>query len=533
MSHVYDYIVVGAGSAGCVVANRLSTDPKHRVLLLEAGGKDWNPWIHIPVGYYRTMYHPDISWGYETEPDSGVNNRVMIWPRGRVLGGSSSINGLLYVRGQHQDYDHWRQLGNEGWGWDDVLPFFKKSESYERGGNALRGGDGPLSVSDIADRRPVCEAFLKACEEVGIPQNEDYNGETQDGAGYYQTTSRNGRRCSAAVAYLNPVKSRKNLHVKTRTLASKLELTDGRARGITYLHGGTEYRAEATREIVLCGGAINSPQLLQLSGIGPAEHLRSVGISVQHDLPGVGDDLQDHFQVRAIYELDGLESLNTDVGNPLKRIAMGLQYALTRSGPLTVSAGQVYVFTKTRKELETPDIQFHFIPFSAEKPGQMLHPFPGVTSSICQLRPESRGSIMVTSGNARDYPSIKPNYLSTEGDRRTIIDGMKLNRKISQSPAFRKYLKNEYEPGLDRADDESLLAYAREKGGTIFHPTSTCRMGTDPKAVVDDRLRVHGIAGLRVADCSIMPTVVSGNTTAPAMMIGEKASALILEDNRN
>ena len=331
MSHVYDYIVVGAGSAGCVVANRLSTDPKHRVLLLEAGGKDWNPWIHIPVGYYRTMYHPDISWGYETEPDAGVNNRVMIWPRGRVLGGSSSINGLLYVRGQHQDYDHWRQLGNEGWGWDDVLPFFKKSESYERGGSALRGGDGPLSVSDIADRRPVCEAFLKACEEVGIPQNEDYNGATQDGAGYYQTTSRNGRRCSAAVAYLNPIKSRKNLHVKTRALASKLELKDGRARGITYLRDGIEYRAEATREIVLCGGAINSPQLLQLSGIGPAEHLRSVGIPVQRDLPGVGDDLQDHFQVRAIYELDGLESLNTDVGNPLKRIAMGLQYVPQRS----------------------------------------------------------------------------------------------------------------------------------------------------------------------------------------------------------
>lgn len=532
MSEVYDYIVVGAGSAGCVVANRLSADPKNRVLLLEAGGKDRNPWIHVPVGYYRTMYHPDISWGYETEPDAGVNDRVMVWPRGRVLGGSSSINGLLYVRGQHQDYDHWRQLGNEGWGWDDVLPFFKKSESYERGGNDFRGGDGPLSVSDIADRRPVCEAFLDACEEVGIPRNEDYNGAVQDGAGYYQTTSRNGRRCSAAVAYLNPIKSRKNLHIETRALASKLEMTDGRASGITYLRDGIEYKAEASREIVLCGGAINSPQLLQLSGIGPAEHLRSVGIPVQHELPGVGDDLQDHFQVRAIYELDGLESLNTDVGNPLKRIAMGLQYALTRKGPLTISAGQVYVFTKTRAELETPDIQFHFIPFSADKPGQLLHPFPGVTSSICQLRPESRGSIMVKSGDPHDYPSIKPNYLSTEGDRRTIIDGMKLNRKISQSPAFSKHLKAEYEPGLDRADDDGLLAYAREKGGTIFHPTSTCRMGADPKAVVDARLRVHGIAGLRVADCSIMPTVVSGNTNAPAMMIGEKASAMILEDNR-
>lgn len=532
MSERYDYIVVGAGSAGCAVANRLSADPKNKVLLLEAGGKDLNPWIHIPVGYYRTMYHPDLSWGYETEPDPGIGGRSIVWPRGRVLGGSSAINGLLYVRGQKEDYDHWRQLGNAGWGWEDVLPYFKRSENFERGGDEHRGDSGPLAVSDISDRRPVCEAFLEACEQSGIPRNSDYNGATQDGCGYYQTTSRNGRRCSAAVAYLNPVKNRPNLRIETRALASGVVVENGRAVALKYTQHGVEKVAHVDGEIVLSGGAINSPQLLQLSGIGDGERLKALGIPVVKDLPGVGMDLQDHFQVRAIYELDGLSSLNTDVANPLKRVLMGIQYALTRSGPLTISAGQVFVFTKTRPELATPDIQFHFIPFSADKPGKLLHPFPGVTCSVCQLRPESRGEIFIKSADPREYPSIKPNYLATEGDRRTMLDGLKLMRRVAAAPAFRRHVKREVEPGDARTADEDLLGYIRERGGTIFHPASTCRMGQDDRAVVDERLRVRGISGLRVADCSIMPTVVSGNTNAPAIMIGEKVSDMILEDAR-
>jgi choline dehydrogenase len=533
VSDTYDYIVIGAGSAGCAVAARLSEDPQARVLLLEAGGRDRNPWIHIPVGYYRTMINPALTWRYETEADDKVAERRLSWPRGRVLGGCSSVNGLLYVRGQHRDYDHWRQLGNPGWSYEDVLPYFRKAEDQERGANEFHGSGGPLKVSDIPDRRPICEAFIAAGQELGIPGNSDFNGASQEGVGYFQTTSRRGRRSSAATAYLKPLRGRQNLNVVTRAHVSRLVVNEGRATGIVWLEGNAPRAAECRGEIVLAGGAINSPQLLQLSGIGPGEVLRGLGIEVVRDMAGVGRDLQDHYQVRSIWEIRGARSLNSDVHNPFLKVMIGMQYALRRTGPLTISAGQVGMFARTRPELETPDIQFHFIPFSAEKPGQPLHRYAGVTSSVCQLRPESRGEVMISSADHRQHPRIEANYLDTEVDRQTLIAGMKLNRRLSQTPAFAKYLKQEREPGEGYQSDEELLRYARENGTTIYHPTSTCRMGPDDRAVVDARLRVKGIAGLRVADCSIMPTLISGNTNAPAIMIGEKCADMIKEDSRS
>ena len=525
----WDFIVIGAGSAGCALANRLSADPKNRVLLLEAGPRDRNIWIHIPVGYYKTMYSP-LSWGYDTEPEPALDNRRIHWPRGKVLGGSSAINGLVYMRGQPQDYDHWRQMGNIGWGWDDVLPYFKRAEDQERGASNLHGAGGPLKVSDIRDRREICDAFVAAAQEVGLPYNDDFNGPEQEGAGYFQTTSRDGRRCSSAVGYLNPIKNRPNLKIETAALASRLLFDQGRVSGVAYLQDGTEKVATVAGEIVLSGGAINSPQLLQLSGIGPGALLNDLGIEVVKDLAGVGQDLQDHLQVRSIYRLNQAISVNDDVNNIFRRVLIGLDYALRRRGPLTFSAGHACAFARVLPESETPDVQFHFIPFSAEKPGSGLHPWPGVTSSVCQLRPESRGELAITSTDPRQHPKIIANYLATDYDQRVLIEGLKLSRKISQSPAFAKYVADEVEPGLDRVSDDELLVHLRAKGGTIFHPTSTCRMGQDERAVVDERLRVRGVAGLRVADCSIMPQVVSGNTSAPAIMIGEKCADMMLAD---
>ena len=530
MSERYDYIIIGAGSAGCVVANRLSENPKNKVLLLEAGGRDWNPWIHIPVGYFKTMFSADLSWGYETEADPNINGRKLIWPRGRVLGGSSSINGTLYVRGQHEDYDHWRQLGNIGWSFEDVLPLFKRSEDYEEGGDKLRGVGGLMGVQEISDRRPACEAFLAACHEAGYEKNPDYNGAGQDGFGYYQTTTRRGRRSSSATAFLRPAKRRPNLHVITRALVTKIVVEKGRAVAVNYDRNGDARQARSDGEIVLSGGSVNSPQLLQLSGIGDPDLLREQGIPVVHKLPQVGRNLQDHFQVRTVYELESLHSLNTDVRNPFKRVMMGVQYALTRRGPLTISAGQAFLFVRSRPEVATPDVQYFFMPFSADKPGLGLHDFPGISLVTSQLRPESRGEIMIKSSDPRVHPSIYPNYLSEEVDQTTVLAGLRILRDIVSQPELAKHLKHEVMPGPDYTSDEDLLAYAREAGSTIFHPTGTCRMGVDDNAVVDPRLRVNGVAGLRVADCSIMPTIVSGNTNAAAIMIGEKASTMILED---
>jgi choline dehydrogenase len=530
MATEYDFIVIGAGSAGCALAYRLSEDPRNKVLLLEAGGRDRNIWIHIPVGYYRTIFNPKLGWGYETEPEPHLGGRRVAWPRGKVLGGSSSINGLVYIRGQREDFDHWRQLGNPGWSYADVLPYFKRAEDQERGADDFHGTGGPLGVSDVNRTHPLIEAYVAACGELGIPFNPDFNGASQEGAGYFQLTNRGGLRCSAAKAYLKPARRRANLEIATGALVSRITFEDKRATGVVFRQNGAERAARAGREVIVAAGAINSPQILQLSGVGPAEHLSAHGIEVIRDLPGVGANLQDHFQVRSVYRCTRPITLNDRVKSPIQRALMGLEWALLRTGPLTIGAGQGCIFARTRPELATPDVQFHLILFSADRPGEPLHGFSGFTASVCQLRPESRGSVMIKSADAAAKPAIVANYLATEGDRRTIVDGLWLTRRLSETEALRPYIAEEIEPGRDAQTDDDMLAYARARGGTIFHPTSTCAMGpaSNPTAVVDAELRVHGLEGLRVADASIMPTVVSGNTNAACIMIGEKCADLVL-----
>ena len=528
----YDYIVIGAGSAGCVLANRLSADPANRVLLLEAGGKDWYPWIHIPVGYFKTMHNPLTDWRYKTEPDPGLDGRSIDWPRGKTLGGSSAINGLLYVRGQPQDFDGWRQMGNTGWGWDDVLPLFRKAENQERGEDEMHGVGGPLSVSDMRIRRHVCDRFIDAAVELGFPARDDFNGLEQEGAGYFQLTTVNGLRCSTAVGYLRPARNRENLTVETHAHTHRILFDGKRASGVRYDIKGRVTEARCRREIVLSAGAIGSPQILTLSGIGPGEKLQDLGIDPVAAARDVGGNLQDHLQIRMVFKTKDPITLNDQVNNPFKKMLMGLEFMLYRRGPLSMGASQVCAFVRSRPEVATPDIQFHVQPLSADKPGQGLHKFSAFTSSTCQLRPESRGVIDVVSPDPHDYPKIHPNYLSTDTDRRAAIDGMKLSRKFAATNALSELISEEWLPGPDVQTDEQYLAAARKIAQTIYHPVGTCRMGTDDHAVVDPRLRVRGVEGLRVADASIMPTITSGNTNAPAIMIGEKAAEMILEDSR-
>ncbi len=527
-----DYIIVGAGSAGCVLANRLTANGKHSVLLLEAGPRDTNPWIHIPLGYGRLFKEEAVNWMYQTEPEPGLNGRNVFQPRGKVLGGSSSINGLLYIRGQQQDYDRWRQQGNLGWGYDDVLPYFKRAEDQARGGDEFHGVGGPLPVSDWRHADPLSAAFVDAAVQVGIPRNPDFNGAVQEGAGFFQTTTRGGRRASAAVAYLRPAKARPNLHVETSAMAERILFEGARAAAVTYRAAGIPRSARARREILVSGGAYNSPQLLQLSGVGPADLLRSHGIDVVLDAPGVGHDLQDHLQVRIVMRCSQAITLNDIVNNPFRKVMTGLRYAAFRTGPLTIAAGTSGAFFRTNPRLASPDIQIHFLPFSTDKMGEKLHSFSGFTASVCQLRPESRGSLRIRSADPAAPPEIRINYLASEVDRTANIEGLKMLRKILRAPALAPYVVEEVDPGDKVTSDEALLAYCRARGTTIYHPTSTCRMGNDPLAVVDQRLRVRGTDGLRVIDASVMPNLVSGNTNAPVIMIAEKASDMILQDAR-
>ena len=531
-TETFDYVIVGAGSAGCVLANRLSADPAVRVALLEAGGRDRNPWLHIPAGYFRTMFNPNLTWQFGAGPEPYLDGRIVPWPRGRVLGGTSAVNGLLYVRGQAQDFDMWRQLGNAGWSYQDVLPYFKRAEDQERGEDEYHGAGGPLGVSDVRMKNPLCEAYIAACVAAGIPRTTDFNGANQEGVGYYQLTTRNGRRCSTAVGYLNPVRSRSNLAIITNAEVKRVELEGRRATGVVYRRDGQTRTVKATREVLLAAGAIGSPQLLQVSGIGPGAVLQKAGVGVLHELPGVGENLQDHFQARFVYDCSLPASLNDVWHSRLMQFRAGLEYAFSRSGILTIGAGVVGVFARSRPGLEVPDVQVHFMPLSAERPGQGLHPFSGVTASVCQLRPESRGVISITAPDPAIPPSIVANYLASETDSEVLLAGLRMLRRIAAQPEFARHVKREFLPGADVESDEELMAFAKAKGTTIFHPCGTCKMDRDPMAVVDERLRVHGIAGLRVVDASIMPTMTSGNTNAPAIMIGEKASDMIREDAR-
>ena len=530
---VYDYIIVGAGSAGCVLANRLSEDGKSKVLLIEAGGKDRNPWLHIPVGYFKTIHKPNLGWGYKTDPEPNMAGREILWPRGRVLGGTSSINGLIYIRGQSEDYDHWRQLGNAGWSWDDVLPYFKKAENQaatnQPKSDALHNSGGLLTVSDYPDHHKLSEAFVEGAAQVGIPRNNDFNGPKQDGAGYYQMTTKEGRRASTAQAYLKPVLKRPNLNVVTDALVAKVRFEGKKAVGVTYTKGGAEVEVNA-REVILSGGTINSPQLLQMSGVGDPEHLKGVGIDVAHSLVSVGRNLQDHLQAQVVYRCKSPITINDDLQSVWRQARILGKYLWSKGGPMAGGPSSVGAFVKSSNRVVTADLQLHMMPLSVARPG-VVDEFSGYTFCTNQSRPESRGEIMIRSQDASVAPSIRPNYLAEQVDRDAMVAGIRALRKIATAPAFDPYRDLEYRPGNDVQTDDEILDYARSTGATMYHPVGTCQMGPDTEAVLDTSLRVRGLEGLRVVDASVMPTLISGNTNAPTIMIAEKGADLIRQKN--
>jgi choline dehydrogenase len=528
----YDYIIVGAGSAGCVLANRLTADGRYSVLLLEAGPPDTYPWIHVPIGYAKTMFDARYNWCFYTEPDPGMNGRKIYWPRGKTLGGSSSINGLIYVRGQREDYDRWAAAGNAGWSYGEVLPYFKRLEHSAGGDPAYHGRDGPLWCSPIGRRHELIDAVIAGAGELGIARNDDFNGAVQEGAGYYHLSTRRGWRCSTAVAYLKPARRRQNLRIETGAQAARIAFNGRRAGGVSYRRRGAEHIARARREVLLCAGAVQTPQLLQLSGVGPEALLHSFDIPVMHDLPGVGENLQDHLQARVIYECTRPITTNDDLASFWRTIGMGIDYLFTRDGPMAVGINQGGIFARACPDAATPDVQFHIATLSSDMAGSPTHTFSGFTMSVCQLRPQSRGWVRIRSADPLTAPAMQANYLSTQADRETLIAGIRLARRLVATGALSPYVKCEYRPGPAAESDADLLEFARNTGGTIFHPSGTCKMGdaSDHQAVVDPELRVHGVDGVRVVDCSIMPTLTSGNTNVPVIMIAEKAADLILRD---
>jgi choline dehydrogenase len=532
----YDYIIVGAGSAGCALAYRLSREASRKVLLLEAGGKDTFPLIHIPLGFAFLMKNPKVNWCYATEPEPNMHHRRISWPRGKVLGGTSCINGMVYIRGQREDYDHWSELGNSGWSYDEVLPYFKRSEHKAEGANNWHGYGGPLWVEDVADpqKLDLADIFIEAAVQRGLPYNDDFNGPSQEGAGYYQTNIRRGRRQSAARTFLRACKSRPNLTVITGALCQQILIENGVAVGVEYrVSGRRESRVErayARSEVVLCGGVINSPQLLELSGIGNREHLEALGVDVKQHLPGVGENLQDHLTINIQQGLHGVPTFYEE-SRPLAMLGNLLKYLFKGTGLLAHPAAQVGVFFRTGEDVPTPDAQIHFAPAASEPDSKgNLKPKPGTTATVCYLRPQSRGSVHIRSMDPTAPPAIRANYLDTENDRKAIVAAVRRVRDIFSAPALARYRGNEMRPGPLAQSDEQILDYVRAEAESVYHPVGTCKMGSDAMAVVDERLRVHGVKNLRVADASIMPKLISGNTHAPAVMIAEKCADMLLQD---